>query len=150
MAYNPTYSMQPPGAARPYHTYSFQIKPVTSVSSNLPAAPRHSEPFQGMDGLTEPGSANHQGALASAPMDWVINILRLEKHKHSEALTALQSSCKSNLQLENLLAQERAFNYNLRVKAQEAEMERIFVQGQLRAYTQQGAVCNLMTRKILC
>jgi hypothetical protein len=127
--------------------YSFQIKPVPSVSSNLQPVPRRAESFHGMDRLPEPPSSNCQGAVASAPMDWVINILHLENDKHAETLRALQLSRKSNLHLENLLTQERAFNYNLRVKAQEAEMGRIFVEGQLRAYKQQDAVSNLITAK---
>ena len=136
MAQGSARSMQPSTAA----TYSFQIKPLSSVNPTLQPAPRYIDSYHETNRLQESGFANYQGP--SCPqIDLVINILCLEKIKQAETLAALQSSRKSSVQLQNLLHQERTSNQRLRLRAQEAEMKRIFVEEQLRAYGQQDVVC---------
>ena len=147
MAHNSAYSRQPSTATRSYATYSFQIKPVSSVKSNIQPTPGPAEPFRETNRFPESGPTHSQGTASIPPMDMAINVLRLEKSKHADALTALHSSRNSTLHLENLLLQERAVNHILRQKAHQAEMDRIFLEGQLRAYQQQNVVCNLTLRQ---
>ena len=147
MAHNSVYSMQPSTAARPYPSYSFQIQPSSSAKSNPQPTLRPAETFRQMDRVSESGGpVNYQGAISIPPMDWAINVLRLEKNKHTETLIALQSSRKSNLQLESLLCQERAFNNTLQHNAQQDAMQRVYLEGKLRAH-QQNVVCNLTLRQ---
>lgn len=145
MSRGPKYSTDPSMVARgSYPSYPFQMKPASSANPNTQPPFGPAEPFRETNKNPEYGLANAPGAVSIPPMDWAINVLRLEKSKHTETLTALHSVQKSNLHLENLLRQERSFNHILRQKAQEAEMERIFLEGQLRVFQQQNMVCGLL------
>lgn len=143
------YSTESLMAARgSYPSYSFQNNSVSSVNSNLQQPLGSAEPFQQTNKVPESGPANIPGSVSVPPMDWAINVLRLEKSRHIETLTALHSTRRSVTQLENILNQERNVNHILRQKAQQAEMARIFLEGQLRVYQEQNSVCSLLNLRI--
>ena len=73
---------------------------------------------------------------SAAQVDRIMESLHKEMDSHNETRSYLQSCRQINVQLERLLNQERNFNYNLRLNAQEAEMKRIAAEGRLRAYEQ--------------
>jgi len=138
MSYNPIFNMQSPAAARSYSTTQFN--PPSSVNSHVqPALQPANNHYETESRVQEPGPARYQVPQSSPQIEWIIETLRQETNKHNETRLTLQSTRKMNIQLEQLLHQERTFNHALRANVQEAEMKRIYAEGQLRAYEQQNA-----------
>lgn len=132
MSHDPEPGSQPQAAARPYPPRSFHLNP-------LPSANPHIQPLlqQKADSpscetdrcVQESRSTGYQ----VPSIDSVLQTLRLEMSRHNETRLILQRSRKTNLQLEELLFQERTFNHSLRVSVQEAEMKRVVAEGKLQA-----------------
>jgi hypothetical protein len=140
MSHDSVFGLQSPTAARSYPSYSFQFKPLSSANQHVqPVLQQADKSLHEKNRLVpEPGPANYQVPQSKPLMDRIIESLHQETSKHNETRMMLQSSHKMNLQLEQLLYQERTFNHTLRVNVQEAEMKRIYAEGKLQAYEQQN------------
>ena len=141
MSRGQTYSLPSPVTANFHHPYSFQNKPLSSNNLHIQPVPqKKAEKPLNETGrhIQEPRAASYQVAQPSLQVDRIIEALHQETSKHNETRMALQSSRRANFQLEQLLYQERTFNHALRVNVQDAEMKRIFAEGQLKAFEQQS------------
>lgn len=139
MSHDPAFGQQSPAVTGHYPPCSFQLNPLSSA--NL-----HIQPLlqQKADKTFCETNRRIQGPRPTSyqSIDSVLETLHLEISRHNETRLLLQTSRKTNHQLEQLLFQERAFNHSLRVSVQEAEIKRIVAEGKLQANEHQS-LCNV-------
>jgi hypothetical protein len=138
MSHDPAFG-QPLAVARPYPPCSFQLNPLSSANLHIQPLRQQKtdKPFcEANRRVQEPRPTSYQ-SIGS-----VLETLHLEISRHNETRLLLQTSRKTNHQLEQLLFQERTFNHSLRVSVQEAEMKRIVAEGKLQANEHQS-LCNV-------
>lgn len=132
MSHDSAIDLQSPAVAPPC-PHSFELNPLSSANLRIEPLLRQNanKPFYETNRrVQEPRPTSYQGLQS---IDSVLETLHLEIGRHNETRRVLQTSRKTNFQLEQLLFQERAFNHSLRVSVQEAEMKRILAEGKLRA-----------------
>jgi hypothetical protein len=150
MSHDPAFGLQSPAVARPYPPYSFQLNPLSSANLHIPPLlqQKADKPFCETNRLVQESRPTSYQMPQS--IDSVLETLHLEMSRHNETRLILQRSRKTNLQLEELLFQERTFNHSLRVSVQEAEIKKIVAEEKLRANEHQSLyiVCITVLRPI--
>jgi len=146
MSHDSAFGLQSPAVVRPCPC-SFELNDLSSVDLHIQPLlqQKADKPF-----CETKGHVQESRPPSYPSIDSVLETLQLEIGRHNETRLILQTSRKTNFQLEQLLFQERSFNHSLRVRVQEAEMKMIAAEGKLQANEHRNLhnVCIAVLRPI--